>query len=80
MSAPVIHLADAPARDIGIQRCIRCGTVLTDTRFVVVPEGAEPALFWPTMKPITVNGSTAFVGEHPAGAECEPSAWSPKES
>lgn len=41
----MIHLA-GPLDDTGVQRCERCGYVLTDYRGAMVPTGSPPLRGW----------------------------------
>lgn len=72
-SQPVVHVAGSPER--GVQKCLRCGEVLTDNRDTMVqtaPGEDDPGpLWWGVGAFVTVAGSVSRQGWTEDGTLCE---------
>jgi hypothetical protein len=57
MSAVIFHVAGALRPD-GVQRCARCGFVLSDYRDTMVPHGSPPLMGWePGSRIVVLEGN-----------------------
>ena len=67
----MIHVADE-FNDEGVQRCERCGEILTDFRNVMVPTGTPPLQGWKVGAHVEViTGNPRYSGLTYEAADCE---------
>lgn len=66
----MVHLADH-FDEPGVQRCRRCGYILTDYRNVMVPDGTPPLRGWEVGAAIEViTGNPTYLGVTDASPDC----------
>jgi hypothetical protein len=67
----MIHVA-GPMTHEGLQRCTRCGEILTDYRHAMIPDGDPPLVGWAEDACIEVlTGNPRFSGVTTDPPDCE---------